>query len=194
MWKTRPPWGAFTLRVNLLDRAQPKQALVGSPRSSEATSILTPGAPTAEHKDLLQAVGSWVGTLTYFTPGQEPTPNPAQEEIVAIGGFWVQSHFSCEFMGQPYIGNGCMGYDAASKTYVSTWVDNMSSYLAVMKGQRDAKTNAIVLHYEAPNEQGVMTHYRSETIKSANSSTMTFFEGEGAGRKMMVIDMQRKKN
>lgn len=149
--------------------------------------------PTAEHKELMQGVGSWEGTLTSYIPGQPESTIPAQDEVVGVGGFWTHSRFSCVYMGQPYIGTGLLGYNPATKSYVGTWVDSMSSHLAIMKGEKDAKTNALVMQWHAPNEQGVMTHQRSVTERTDDAYTITFYEGEGEERKHMVITMKRKK-
>ena len=113
-----------------------------------------PPQPTAEHKELLKGVGSWEGTLTAYIPDQPESKIPAQEEVVAVGGFWTHSRFSCTFEGQQYIGTGTFGYDPATKSYVGTWVDSMTAHLSIMKGEKDSKTNAMVMHWDAPNEQG----------------------------------------
>ena len=54
--------------------------------------------PSSQHKEILQSVGTWQGTLTPFIPGMEPTEIPATETVTAVGGFWVQARFECNFM------------------------------------------------------------------------------------------------
>jgi hypothetical protein len=169
-----------------------------------ATSILAAAAvpalqdmamptPTEQHKQVLMGVGDWEGTITsYMTPGETPQPMPAREKVSAIGEFWILSHFECEFMGMPYHGSGHYGYDVAKKKYVGTWVDSMSSYLAVMEGDVDPKSKALVMRWQAPDMTGKMTPHRSESIESGDKRTMTFYTGDGAGTKSMVIEMKRK--
>ncbi len=151
--------------------------------------------PQEQHKHILAAVGEWEGTLTSFMmPGAPPMTVPAQESISAIGGFWTQSRFTCEFMGMPYLGTGCVGFDTTKEKVVGTWIDNMSSYLAIMEGEMDLATGKVVMHYQAPDDMtGAMTHHRIESVSTGDSYTSTFFKGEGAGTKSMVIDMKRKR-
>jgi hypothetical protein len=149
--------------------------------------------PTRQHQELLQSVGTWEGTLTSFVPGVPAEPTPARETVEALGGFWTQSTFECEFMGMPYVGSGCFGYDEAKGKYVGTWIDNMSSMLAVMEGELAADGKTLVMRWRAPDWDGQMTDHRSETVHTANSSVSTFYMGEGQGEKTMVIEMKRVK-
>lgn len=149
--------------------------------------------PNEYHKALVAAAGEWEGTLTsYMMPGQ-PMQVPAKETISAIGAFWTQSRFTCEFMGMPYLGTGCVGYDTTKNKVVGTWIDNMSSYLAVMEGEIDLATGKSVMRYQAPDQMtGAMTPHRIENVASADAYTSTFFQGAGEGTKIMVIEMKRK--
>lgn len=149
--------------------------------------------PTKEHQQILAGVGDWEGSITLFgIPGVEPTPVPAKEKITGIGGFWVISDFTSEFMGQPYHGSGHVGYDADKKKFIGTWVDGMSSYLSVMEGEYDESKKALVMRWKAPDMTGQMASHRSESTETGDSRTMTFFMGEGEGTKTMVIEMKRK--
>jgi len=149
--------------------------------------------PTEQHKELSAGAGEWEGTLTVFGEHATPAPIPAQEKVEAVGSFWLQSRFTCDFMGMPYVGTGCVGYDPATKKYVGTWVDNTSSYFALMEGQKDA-SGKLVLHWMAPDEKtGVPIPHRSESVETADGRVMTFYMGEGAGTKSMVIEMKRKR-
>ncbi len=149
--------------------------------------------PTPEHGKILAGVGDWEGSLTMFDmPGAKPEPVPAKEKVTGIGGFWVLSDFTCEFMGMPYHGSGHVGYDAEKKKYVGTWVDSMSSYFSLMEGEYDASKKALVMRWQAPDMTGQMAAHRSESTETADTRTMTFYTGEGEGTKTMVIEMKRK--
>lgn len=148
--------------------------------------------PTEQHRQLLSGVGAWEGTLTSYMTDPPAAPVAARETVEAVGGFWIQSRFECQFMGMPYVGTGCVGYDAAKKKYIGTWVDSMSSHLALMEGEVDPATKALVLRWESPDETGKLARHRSESVETADGRTMTFYMGEGAGTKSMVIEMKRK--
>jgi len=144
--------------------------------------------PTAEHKALQMTTGNWEGTITMYMPGMDPLASPAKETVTAHGPFWVTSEFSSEFMGQKYKGQGHMGYDERTKEHQGTWVDNMGSYLSVMKGTMDKENNLLTMHWDAPDMTGQMAPHRSETVRSKNAYTIIFYTSDV---KTMVIDMKR---
>jgi hypothetical protein len=150
--------------------------------------------PTEQHKHMLVGVGEWEGTVTsYLDPTAKPTPVAAHETVTAIGEFWVLSDFRSEFMKMPYHGSGHYGYDPEKKKYIGTWVDSMSSQFALMEGDIDPTTKALVFRWQARDMTGKDVPHRSESIENGDVRTMTFYSGEGAGTKSMVIEMKRKK-
>lgn len=149
--------------------------------------------PTEQHKQLLQGVGTWEGKLTMYMPGLPDQTVPAKEVVEAIGGFWTQSKFTCDFMGMPFLGSGCMGYDPRSGHYVGTWVDNFTDELAVMTGEMDSTGKTLIMRWTSHDPMtGEPMQQRDETTFTADSYTATFFHGAGAGTKAMVIEMKRK--
>jgi len=156
---------------------------------------LTQDAPTAtEHHDsLLRRVGRWEGTLTAFMPGVPSEPAPAQERVIGIGEFWTQAIFNCEFMGAPYRGTGCLGYDPVKQKYVGTWIDSGSSELAMMEGERDPETQALTMRWSSLDPAtGNPVPHRSVTTLEKGKRTTTFYMGDGEGTRSMVIEMQRR--
>ena len=147
--------------------------------------------PAEEHAMLQRDVGSWTGTLTIWMPGMPEMKSDATEVIESVGPFWTQSRFTCDFMGMPYLGTGCLGYDAEKKEFVGTWIDNMSSAFALMKGELDAETNSVVMHWSAPDMTGQVQPHRSVSVVDGDTRTSTFYVGEGEGTKSMVIEMKR---
>ena len=148
--------------------------------------------PTEQHRQIAAGAGEWVGTLTMFGEHATPAPIPAQETVEAIGPFWVQSRFTCDFMGMPYVGTGFVGYDPSTRKYLGTWLDNTSSYFASMEGEKDA-SGKLVMRWTAPDETtGELVPHRSESVETAKGRLMTFYKGDGAGTKTMVIEMTRK--
>lgn len=160
--------------------------------ASVRSTVQEPVQPTEQHRHVLKAVGEWEGTLNYFMPGaDEPMSAPATESIVSVGEFWTQSRFECEFMGIPYIGTGCMGYDIAKKKFVGTWIDSTTTYIAQMEGEMNAD-GALVMHWEAPDPMsGEIVQHRSVTAEADGKNVSTFYAGEGEGVKIMVIEMSR---
>ena len=145
--------------------------------------------PTQEHAELQQSVGEWQGTITMFMPGMPEQKAAASEIVRSAGPFWIQSEFTSEFMGMPYKGYGAHGFDPNSGQFTSTWIDNFSSFLSVMKGTHNAETDMIVMEWDAPDMTGQMAPHRSEQKHSKDSYTMTFYTSDV---KTMVIEMNRK--
>lgn len=149
--------------------------------------------PTEEHRMLLKGVGEWEGVLRSYMPGTPEEPAPATETVEAIGEFWIQTRFECEFMGMPYVGSGCVGYDPVQERFVGTWIDNFSTHLAVMEGRVDPESGLLVMEWEAPmTPGGPMVPHRYEAEHMTKGNRMTFYMGEGDGTKTMVIEMKRK--
>jgi len=148
--------------------------------------------PLAQHKQLQKGVGTWEGTLTMFMPDTPVEAIPAKEVVEPIGEFWTQSTFTCNFMGMPFLGAGCMGYDPYKERYVGTWIDSMTTELAVMTGEMDLDGNTLVMRWtQRDPDSGVPTPHRVETTFNGDSYTSTFFHGNGSGTKVMTIEMKR---
>lgn len=148
---------------------------------------------TEHHKRILAGVGEWEGTITMHIPEMEPQTMPAQETVEAVGEYWTTSTFTAD-MGMPFIGKSSLGYDSDKKQYVGTWIDSTTTHLVVMNGEFDAKKNALIMRWKAPNwlDDGASADFRSETIQRADAFVSTFFVGEGEGMKHMEIKMKRK--
>lgn len=161
--------------------------------ASRAAQMPEMPTPKEQHKMLQMAVGEWEGSMKNFMPGMPEAGVPAKQTVEAVGGFWTQSRFECTFMGMPYIGAGCTGYDETKKKYVATWFDNMSSEMALMEGDYDEKTKTLTMRWIAPDmTTGQPTPHRYECVQTGDSAISTFYMGEGAGQKTMIIDLKRK--
>ena len=115
----------------------------------------------------------------------------ATESVVSVGEFWTQSRFECDFMGAPYIGTGCVGYDVAKEKFVGTWIDNTTTYIAQMEGEMNDE-GAIVMHWSAPDPMsGETVPHHSVSLNTDDGRVSTFYMGEGEGVKVMVIEMKR---
>ncbi len=161
--------------------------------SAAAADAMQLPPPTPEHQRLLEGVGSWKGTLTMWMPGQPEQKIAASEVIEPLGGYWTRSRFTCDFQGMAFEGNGTMGFDPVKKCYVGTWVDNMTMELAVMEGEMSADGRTLIMKWTARDPgTGQPAPHRSETVRTGDTSVITFFHGEGQGTKSMVIEMKRR--
>ena len=149
---------------------------------------MTMPSPTEHHAQLQKSVGHWEGTITMTMPGMGEMVSPASEDVRSGGPFWTISDFKSDMGGMPYSGHGCHGFDPEKGKYVSTWIDNMTSYLNVMEGSLDEESGMIVMEWNAPDMTGAMAPHRSEQKMSDDAYTMTFYT---SGEQTMVIDMKK---
>lgn len=96
-------------------------------------------APGEPHEYLAELAGSWkITTKTWMAPGAEPqvSEGTAEREMI-LGGRYLKEHVTGTVMGMPFEGYALSGYDNAKGKYWGTWVDNLSTGLLTMEGERD---------------------------------------------------------
>ena len=149
--------------------------------------------PTAEHTLLMDHVGNWKIACKFFMePGQPPMEAQATESVEKVGEFWTLSKYQCDMMGMPFVGTGCLGYDPYKERYVGTWIDSLTTELAVMTGEMDLDGNTLIMRWTARDpDSGVPTPNRVETTFNGDSYTSNFFQGSGDGTKVMTLAMKR---
>lgn len=107
-------------------------------------------APQKEHEWLARFVGEWESEAEMvMAPGQPPVKSKGTESVRSLGGFWIASEMKGDCMGTPTLGQMTVGYDAAKKKYVGTWVCSMSDHLCQYTGTVDG--NTLTLHCECPD-------------------------------------------
>ncbi|MFT5199567.1 MAG: hypothetical protein ACI87O_002237 [Planctomycetota bacterium] len=153
-------------------------------------SAQEPAAPSAQHKQLQEGVGTFEGVVTMLYPGAEGQTSTAKETITAHGPFWVKSDFTMPMgPGMNYEGHGMFGYSVASGKYTGTWIGSTEDHLAIMEGDYDEKSGVMTMHWMAPNMMTKkLTKHHSETTRTKDSYTMTFFE---EGSPIWKMDMKR---
>ena len=180
------------MNVQILGRLSLAAVAAGLALSGSAAAQQPP-MPGPEHKVLAMEAGTWDATVEMFMPGAPPTVSKGTEVgTMGCGGLCLITDFKGEFGGMPFHGHGTSTWDPAKKKYVGTWIDSMSSYFSKMEGQKDAN-GVLVLHWTAPDEKtGKMVPHRSESVETAGTRVMTFFQGKDPGTKTMVIQMKRR--
>lgn len=117
----------------------PKQAPDEKAMMEAWMKAATPGDA---HKKLAPTVGNFnVAVKTWMKPGEAPAESTGTAvHKWVLGDRWVEQRFDGSFMGQPFSGIGYTGYDNIRKSYVSTWMDNMSTYVMMTTGSGDEKS------------------------------------------------------
>lgn len=95
--------------------------------------------PAEAHRKLEPFAGDWnVHVKSWMAPGapvMESKGTATQKWI--LGGRWLEQRFNGDFMGMPFEGIGYTGYDNLKKSYVGSWMDNMSTGSMTTTGSMD---------------------------------------------------------
>lgn len=180
-------------------------SLVGSAPAQEAKKTQDkPAAPAAmppapkpgpEHEVLKQDEGVWDATVEMTgMPGVPPSKGVETNKMV--GGLWLVTDFKSEMMNQPFQGHGVAGFDPNKKKYVTTWVDTMSTGLAVGEGTYDPATKTMTGWMEGPDETGKMTKMKMVSEwKDADTRVFTMYMKGPDGKEApsMRITYKRRK-
>lgn len=119
--------------------------------------------PEKEHQWLHKFVGEWTTTSkASMGPDQPPMECSGTIESRMIGEFWIINEMQSNPQGMPMRGIQTIGYDAAKKKYVGTWVDSMMNHLWLYEGTVDESGNKLTLEAEGPNfmADGKLTKFR----------------------------------
>lgn len=154
--------------------------------------------PGAQHQQLADHfVGTWNTRQTmWMDPAAPPMVETGKSVNTAVlGGRHVRMDFSGPFMGKPFEGTGYTGYDNVTGKYVSTWQDNMSTGIQLMRGDYDPASRTYTYTGEMPDlmAPGQPTPVR-EVIRviDPDHHVMEMHETHGGKEaKTMEIDFKR---
>ena len=104
--------------------------------------------PGAEHKALEPLVGTWKSSTKMWMGQAEPQVSEGTcERSWIMGGRFLMAKHTGNMMGQPFEGMEILGYDMRFGQYVSTWIDNMGTSVAVTtSGVMDPATKTLTLN------------------------------------------------
>lgn len=95
--------------------------------------------PGEGHRFLEKLAGTWEARTQFWmepgTPPMESTGTSVNE--LTLGGRYLRSEYTSEFMGAPFQGMSLDGFDNQKQKYVGLWVDTMSTLMLVFEGTCD---------------------------------------------------------
>lgn len=104
--------------------------------------------PSDHHEWIAQFDGTWSGqSKMWMDPKQPPMESKmiTKNEMI-LEGRYQRSTNTGRMMDQEFIGEGIMGYDNASKKFVSTWIDNMGTGIIYMEGELSKDKTILTLY------------------------------------------------
>lgn len=107
-------------------------------------AYMTPGEA---HERMAAEEGTWNDELTFWMgPDTPPQKATATDKVKMImGGRYQESTTTGKMMGMDFEGRSTLAYDNATNEYISTWIDNMGTGMAVMRGKYDPATKSTTL-------------------------------------------------
>lgn len=170
--------------------AAPLAAQDTAPSAEEAAMMetwqkaMTPGGP---HAHLAKSAGTFKATVTmWMDPSAPPEVSEGtSERKMILGGRVLEEKFAGTMMGMPFEGLGHTGYDNVTGKYWGTWIDNMSTGVAMLEGMVDEETGKGTFEGEvsdamAGKKTPMRIESRMEDGKEVNEFYMT-----GPGGEMM---------
>ena len=158
------------------------------------------GTPGPEHAELAKGAGTWdMAVKMWWDANTPPTESKGvMTAAMVLGGRYLRGDVVGEPMGdQRFEGTVCVAFDNVTKTWQSTWIDNMSTSISVMTapGGGDGKvrtwkgTMSDPMAGKAVAVREVQTHMSPDSWKSE-----TFAPGkDGKEYKSMEIVYTRRK-
>lgn len=116
--------------------------------------------PGEHHKQLAFFAGTWTTKSKFWMDPTSETPQESEGKSVnelVLGGRFVKSHYTSEFMGQPFEGYGYLGYDNITKQHIGLWMDSMTTGVMMDAGQCDptGKIFTMVGSFKEPSGQDI---------------------------------------
>lgn len=119
-----------------------EEAWVPVDSATAMKSMMEAGTPGAEHAMLAKGAGSWTADVSmYMDPAAPPMKSTGMEvSKMSMDGRYMESSFSGDMMGMPFMGRAITGYDKSKKKWFNVWYDNMSTGAMYLEGTWDDAT------------------------------------------------------
>ncbi len=152
-----------------------------------------------------EMMASWNGTWNAETTiweyeGASPQKSSGTAvNSMILGGRYQSSKHNGNMMGMPFEGLSTMGYDNATKQFVSTWIDSWSTGIMTMAGTWDEAAKTLTLTGTMPDiaRPGKETFMKQvSTVVNDNTQNMVMYSPDpktGKEYKIMEINLTRKK-
>jgi hypothetical protein len=153
--------------------------------------------PSEVHKMMSAWDGEWNEEITFW-----PAPGAPEQSMKAtctnrmlLGGRYQEGKHAGDFSGMPFEGLGTLAWDNHTKTFISTWIDNMGTGMMILYGKWDAKTKTINFTGEMTDAAtGKVLKVREELVVVDDKTQMLtqYTMMDGKEHKNMQIKMTRK--
>lgn len=158
-------------------------------------NITDAAALKPEHAVLNRFVGNWrTETKLWMDAAKSPEVSKGYATASLIyGGRYLQYSYKGKFMGQPFYGQGNMGYDNVAAQYFSTWIDSMSTMMMRSNGSMlNANTMVLTSAMVCPMSRQRVDSEEIYTFFDKNSYKLEVYQNQNDRKvKVMEIDYKR---
>ena len=184
---------AFAGAATAADKAAAKPAADKQPAAKESKAAPEPqmskdqkammeayqrmGEVRAEHKQLETFVGDWKTTTSMWMDAKAaPEKTEGKTHIESkFGGRYIELHHESKYQGQPFNGEGLMGFDNLKGKFFNTWIDSMSTGMWLAWGTYDAATKTYTFHGSMEDPMAPSTQFKvREVVHVVDPSHYTF--------------------
>jgi hypothetical protein len=135
------------------------------------------GEVRAEHKQLDTFVGEWKTTTSMWMDAKAPPEKTEGKTHVEskFGGRYIELHHESKYQGQPFNGEGLMGFDNLKGKFFNTWIDSMSTGMWLAWGTYDAASKTYTFHGSMDDPMAPSSQFKvREVIHVVDPSHYTF--------------------
>ena len=150
------------------------------------------------HKMLAKSNGTWNAEVTFWMGIDSPAVKSTGTAVnsMILDGHFQQAKFSGDMMGMPFQGISTTGYDNTTKEFVSTWVENMSTSMMIMRGTWDEASKSIVFTGSQKNPANGLECKMKQVYKMPddNNHLMEMYGPDGqTGKEYKMVEIKYTK-
>lgn len=177
----------------VLAQDKPKEPAAPGMGAADMAAMEKAVAPGEPHKQLARRTGDWTFTSkAWMAPGQPPAESSGTMHAeMILGGRYLQSTWTGNFMNMSFEGRGVDGYDNVGKEFVSSWMDNMGTGIIHSTGTCDEGGHKCSLRGDMMDPMtGQKSYLRTETSwKDDRSFKMEMFGPGPDGKEFKWMEM-----
>jgi len=147
---------------------------------AEMMKFATPGE---QHKALELLAGNWKSSSKmWMGPGEPQVSEGTCERSWIMGGRFLMAKHTGNMGGMPFEGMEILGYDIRTGQYVSTWIDNFGTSVAVStSGRMDAATKTMTSEMPMfdPMSHAMIPFKNVTKIVDADTNVFTMISNRG---------------
>lgn len=157
------------------------------------SKIKQAGTPGPAHMLLQPLVGEWrTETRLWKEPGAAPDVSTGRSTRRWIfGNRFLAEDYTGTFFGQPFEGQGVMGYDNVLQKYTAVWIDSIGTGIMTSKGRYDPDTRSIDMtaKYSCPVTGGKRKSRAVTRIVNDNQNVFEMYDRGADGKEFKSMEM-----